>query len=589
MSDFYQQHSHSGSFGSGTNPNSPCYAPTPVPTVGPNDAYYASMVMSGGNNYEGGAPQMAGGFQPYPAAPQVGATAQWAPPTHLNMQHLHQPGGYQPQYYGQQHQQAHHHQQFQQQLPYGAQPYPAPSPSGNSNSGAGGSKRYAHNPYASASSSEPSTPSLMSPTASFAAGPPSSQSADQVTSAALPPSSVSSSQQQPVYAPESQYTDAVAHPIAHSVSEQFANLKGSICAAACTVRGRHVLISTLRLQHLDKIQAIFEEVAPNFATLVMDANGCHVVRTLIEFLTEAQATQLIGYISSDFVLTMATTSQYTRRILQTLFERHRVPALQGVVDVLAAGAVGLATTQQGCIALMRVLENSTEPQRLSILHALAPHLAALTMDPYGNYVVQTIVAVFPREISCEFLEKAFEGNWLALSSNKFASNVIEKLIRTATPVTRKTVLDELVFNPANLQHVMQDGFGNFVLQSIIDTCTTGIEFRRLQERIKPYIGASPYGHKIDAKLKSKRFGPTSGGGSSNNSNSGSGHQPIEPRSQAANNTANNADAQAPPPVVEKKTSSLAQVMGGHHARRSSNATASSASTTTDSGEQTPVN
>lgn len=412
------------------------------------------------------------------------------------------------QYNGQYHEYANNAYAAQQQHNYGmnmaasfgSQSSQVSTPTVTSNPAS--TKRYSHNPYASSTaSSEPSSPALA-PTASFGADGMPTSYAHQ-----LPPSALQAQGQGPVYAPEAAYSDATSHPVAYTVNEQFAAVRGNIPSAACTARGRHVLISVMRQQHTDKIQAIFEEVAPNLQALILDTNGLHVVRTMIEFLDAAQVSALCDCMSEDTVLALATSSQHTRRVIQMLFERHRCPALQRVVDVIATHAIALSTTQQGCIAVMRVIENSTEPQRLQVLYALKPQLAALTMDPFGNYVVQSIIQHYPRDTVCDVIEKSFAGHWVQLSCNKFASNVMEKVVQACNPITRKVVLEELVHHVEHLQALMQDGFGNFVLQQIIDTCTTGPEYRTLVEKIKPHLATSPFGHKIEAKLKSKRFGP----------------------------------------------------------------------------------
>jgi hypothetical protein len=368
------------------------------------------------------------------------------------------------------------------------------------------SSRRRHNPYASsnASTSEPSTP-VVGPAVATARVPAADGSFFSTHSSAN-----TSSVQSPVYAQDvaTGYTDAASnHPIAYSINEQFAQARGTLAAAACTPRGRHMLVGALRQQHTDKIQAIFEELAPHVGNIVMDAQGGHVIRTMVEFLNEQQVAGLVEFLTPELVLTIATSSQNTRRVLQTLFERHRTPALQPVVDVIATHAIALSTTQQGCIAVMRCMEHSPDLHKAQVLQALQPQLAALTMDPYGNYVVQAVLQYFPNDVACEVLEKAFAGHWIALSCNKFASNVMEKFIQASPPMTRKTILDELVHTAEALGTLMQDGFGNFVLQQIIDTCTTGTEYRKMSEKIRPLLTVSPFGHKIEAKLKSKRFGP----------------------------------------------------------------------------------
>lgn len=361
-------------------------------------------------------------------------------------------------------------------------------------------KRYTHNPYAS---SEPSTPrdSLHSShNSSF------NTSSDSF-SAAVPQTSYTGQQQTygaPVYA-EGTYGDSVAYPVVNNLTEQFLSTIGSIVPAACTMRGRHLLVSIMRLQHLDKIDLIFQEIAPHVSTVVLDPQGCHVVRTLVEFLTPDQVAIFVSYLTPAVVVELAINSQHTRRVLQTLFERHKSEALNPVVFAICTDAVRLAMTQQGCIAIMRIIEHSLPDQRQHLVQTLIPELPALTMDPYGNYVVQCILQNFEASSCSAIMCTAFAGHWVNLSCNKFASNVMEKVVRIIVGPSRTTLVEELVLNTQNLQCLMQDGFGNFVLQAVIESSIDPAEYRSMVDCIRPLLHTSPYGHKIDGKLKLKRF------------------------------------------------------------------------------------
>ena len=357
-------------------------------------------------------------------------------------------------------------------------------------------KRYTHNPYAS----EPSTPtgsvhsshnsSFNTSTESFTTG--GAFTGQQQTFGA------------PVYA-EGVYSDSVAYPVVNNLTEQFMGIVGSIVPTACSLRGRHLLVSIMRLQHLDKIEMIFQETVPHVSMLVVDTQGCHVVRTLVEFLTAEQLAVFVSYLTPAVVLEMATNSQHTRRVLQTLFERHKSEALNPVVDAICSDCVRLAMTQQGCIAIMRIIEHSLPEQRQHVVQTLIPELPALTMDPYGNYVVQCILQNFEPSSCSAIVCAAFAGHWVALSCNKFASNVMEKVVRMIVGPSRSALVDELVFNVQNLQCLMQDGFGNFVLQAVIESSIDAAEYRSITEHVRPLLHTSPYGHKIDGKLKLKRF------------------------------------------------------------------------------------
>jgi hypothetical protein len=366
-------------------------------------------------------------------------------------------------------------------------------------------KRYTHNPYAS----EPSTPTL------------SANSSINMSNDQLSGSFHHQSTYSPVYAAEGSYQQESTnqYPSMGNITEQFYSMIGSIAHAACSARGRHLLISVLRLQHLDKIQMIFDEILPQVNALILDAQGCHVIRTLLEYLSEEQLTTLTSYLEEQTIVATATSSQHTRRALQTLFERHRSNALDYIVQVVAADATRLSMTQQGCIAVMRIIENALPHQKQHLVAALIPSLPTLTMDPYGNYVVQCILQNFDANLTASVVYDAYTGHWVPLSCNKFASNVMEKVVRLMTGSARVSLVRELVFDTNNLLCLMQDGFGNFVLQAIIDSTTDAAEFRSIAEAVRPQLHTSPYGHKIDGKLKSKRMQRSSSTASSASSSS----------------------------------------------------------------------
>lgn len=289
------------------------------------------------------------------------------------------------------------------------------------------------------------------------------------------------------------------------VVEQFQQSLGNLAKLACTANGRTMLQGVMRLAHLDKNQTIFDELIADADTVMLDSHGCHVMRSLIEVIDEHQLAKLMECLHSKLILNMCTLSQYTRKILQTLFERHRNTNLQNVVDIMSTNAGYLAATQQGCISLMRVFERCTAEQKHSLAQPLLKQLADLACDPFGNYVVQCILEHSEPLAATRYALDCFNGEFLRLACNKFGSNVCEKIIRVGNANLRRLILDELIFNPAALQQACNDGFGNFVIQTLVDTCNSPSELKKVCDRLRPCIAASPYGHKIDAKIRTKRF------------------------------------------------------------------------------------
>jgi hypothetical protein len=356
-------------------------------------------------------------------------------------------------------------------------------------------KKYRHNPYASAPPSESATPP-MSPLLSA------SHNGIFVSDsfAAMPDPAA------PVYDPS--FADSnVAHPVANSLEDQFSSIIGMIAATACTARGRTLLLNIIRMQHLDKIQQIFEELCASFGTVIADPHGCHVLRFIIEYVQEPQLDLLMGIMTPELAFEMCTLSQHSRRVLQCLVEQHKTHRLLPLVEAVCSGkqAIAIAKTQQGCIAIMRLLENVLSPMKDLIFRSIFPCFAELSVDQFGNYTIQTAIQQYDRHMLSATLEHNFHGRFVEISCNKFGSNVMEKVVQAATPSLLSSLLNELCYEPGNLHRLMHDGFGNFVIQAIVEVTAGTPEGRRLCDTIRPLLSSSPYGHKIEAKLRSKRL------------------------------------------------------------------------------------
>eukprot|EP00759_Apiculatamorpha_spiralis_P059323 PhF_6_TR9893/c1_g1_i1/m.15084 len=362
-------------------------------------------------------------------------------------------------------------------------------------------RKYSHNPYAPLSDQPDraqSTLSSMPPviTANDTLAPIVANIADYDVLANTP--------MYPV-APQMQYT----------LQEQFNSAIGSIGDMSCTPRGRSMLQAVIRLRQPEQIATIFAEMTnseQNIIARMLDANACHVMRALIEVIevVDAQYIANSSVMTDMMVIQLATTSQHTRRILQALFERFSAQQFcHDISNILAHNAPYLATTQQGCIALMRVIDHATSEQSQMIHEKLFPAMASLAMDPYGNYVIQHMIEKGDTNQISEAVAIHFLPHIVPLCCNKFASNVMEKVFYCVTPTARKALLDGMLFTNGTLHILMHDSFGNFVIQASIESCNNVVEFRKLAERMRPLIHTSPYGHKIEAKLKSKRLARTS--------------------------------------------------------------------------------
>lgn len=284
------------------------------------------------------------------------------------------------------------------------------------------------------------------------------------------------------------------------------HLIGCVVDFSCTSVGRVAIQSMLVTQSPTMVRIMYPEVIAELDRLALDSHGCHVLRAFLDHLNDEELLGLMHAMNPTLVLNMCTLSQYTRRVLQALFERNRID-LQPVVEVLAANAQYLAATQQGCISLIKIYHSCSHPQKAMIMSPLLPTLFQLSTDPYGNYVVQCAVEFSDKVTAARYVHDHLGGHLLEMSCNKFASNVMEKIVSCLNvPVTRRLVLDELIYNPAALQQLVGDAYGNFVVQSIIDHCSALNEFKRISDRLRPLLASgTSLCTRIDSRLRTKRL------------------------------------------------------------------------------------
>jgi hypothetical protein len=61
----------------------------------------------------------------------------------------------------------------------------------------------------------------------------------------------------------------------------------------------------------------------------------------------------------------------------------------------------------------------------------------------------------------------FKGAIADLSKQKFSSNVIEKCIRVADPVSQAMMVEELVVDGQEMERLLRDPYANYVMQTAV--------------------------------------------------------------------------------------------------------------------------
>ena len=134
-----------------------------------------------------------------------------------------------------------------------------------------------------------------------------------------------------------------------------------------------------------------------------------------------------------------------------------------------------------------------EFQKTATLDKIQKCHKALLDDQYGNYVIQHLLQ-YGREVDRDSLLHVLtvENDLLKLSRQKFASNVVEKLLKYGNANQRNKIVREMlkVVNEGEgvgssvVLLMVRDAYANYVVQTAIDVVPEGNERNLLLEELR---------------------------------------------------------------------------------------------------------
>jgi pumilio RNA-binding family len=133
----------------------------------------------------------------------------------------------------------------------------------------------------------------------------------------------------------------------------------------------------------------------------------------------------------------------------------------------------------------------------------------LTMDPFGNYVMQKLVDLIP-EKNRRILLKELEGKYLSLSTHMYGCRVVQRLIETTGPECQLSIVSELA---GHIVECVEDQNANHVVQKLIER----LPVEHLSCIVREFIGHIPrmgvhcYGCRVVQRLIEKLTPSTNNG------------------------------------------------------------------------------
>mmetsp|Transcript_87289 Transcript_87289/g.130980 ORF Transcript_87289/g.130980 Transcript_87289/m.130980 type:complete len:317 (+) Transcript_87289:134-1084(+) len=258
-------------------------------------------------------------------------------------------------------------------------------------------------------------------------------------------------------------------------------LQGEMLPLSLQMYGCRVVQKALETLDETDIPPLLKEFHSSVLSCIHDQNGNHVIQKCIEVMSEKSRDARDNGDNS-------TADFFNEQI-------------DFIVDDVLDNVTPLSCHPYGCRVLQRILEHCVEPKKSRALDEISKCHRTLLDDQYGNYVIQHVLQFGRLSDRDSVLEIVAENGLLLLSRQKFASNVVEKLLKYGNAQQRKAVVREMlkivdertgevvpegVEGASVVLLMVRDAYANYVVQTTLDVIPECEEKRALLEELNAH-------------------------------------------------------------------------------------------------------
>lgn len=266
--------------------------------------------------------------------------------------------------------------------------------------------------------------------------------------------------------------------------------------------GNYLIQKLFNLVTTDQRLILVKNASPEFVRIALDPHGTRALQKLVESIdcseNSEEVTLLVELLAPNVVSLLRDLNG--NHVVQKCLQRLSPSQNQFIFDAALTHCVEIATHRHGCCVLQRCLDHGSEAQRAQMSHEVAKNATQLSLDPFGNYVVQYVFCQGDQDL-VDIILAHVKRNIITLSLHKFGSNVIEKLLRISK--YSETLVEELLQHEERFDELLNDAYGNYVLQTSLDVALTKSVERLLAALLPllPQIKNTPHGRRIMTKIQ----------------------------------------------------------------------------------------
>ena len=227
------------------------------------------------------------------------------------------------------------------------------------------------------------------------------------------------------------------------------------------IYGNYFCQDIIKSSNQNQIILILKYIKDDYVNIAKNFSGTHVLQTICDMITSQEEENIILNSINDKELEMAYDSNATyvlQKIITIINECRRSKLNNIILDNFK----NLSLDVNGiCLVKKFIGNNILNHIRNKIINIINENCIQISQSPFGNYVVQFILENWGIN-QCISIVKTIINNICVLSTQKFSSNVSEKIIEYLDEKNLYLLIHEL-FYTNKVMNILKNKYGRYVL------------------------------------------------------------------------------------------------------------------------------
>ncbi|XP_055307464.1 pumilio homolog 2-like [Sitodiplosis mosellana] len=245
---------------------------------------------------------------------------------------------------------------------------------------------------------------------------------------------------------------------------------------------RSFLLEDFRENRYPNLQ--LNEIVAHVVEFAKDHDGSKFIQRKMDEATDTRKEALFREMQPHLLMLMKDT--FGNFVVQKFFDIGTQPQRQELLRLIQTDFMALSMHKYGCRVVQTAIQKSTLPEQIFIMQFASPSdFVQLARNANGNHVIQKCFHYVPQMLQ-DYLFEQLKFQIFDLCLDLYGCRVIQCVLIKGTSNHRRDIFHELVKNPLQLMRLIQDRYGNYVIQHAVQYCAPD-EKARLVEFIVTHV------------------------------------------------------------------------------------------------------